>query len=588
MHARRLIAVVVAVAAVGAGPAPVGEPIPLAVRGGRVECVLPTLHPNDQYILILGSLARAGGPFRVAVRAEPTADPVDIPQEPPPADDGWVERTRAAADRLARARRRLADDPDFSPNADPPRRRSFSVFVGDHDFTDPGSYVTAQAELRATGERCLVYADTAAPDSPRLRAAVADVVRTFDREVEPYARRCLGRPLDVDRDGRFAILLTPRLGQLSGGKVSLGGCVRGCDFYRDLAAPFGNACDLLYLNAGLAAGPPLRSILAHEYTHAVVFCEHVFGDYPPAPGRRGEEGWLDEAVCHLVEDHHAYGWDNLDYRVRAFLHAPERHALVVPDYYATNLWRSPGHRGAAYLFLRWCADRPAEDGGGPELAGRLTRSNLAGVANLEAATQTRFADLFRGWSVALALSGTGVGDGRFAPLRRFDLHGPLGDGRLDGPRFRDVPMTIDSHSIELAPTAVAFLRLHTPAGERTRLTVTADPACELQATLVRLPADAARLEVRAEAKSGMVRLTLTAHGGSVTLDAVTCEPEAPGPGAAPVVAVREWFPGTYLNADETRTGAAVPLPAEPGPFVVRVAATDAGGRRLTAWATVGR
>lgn len=585
MYACRLAALLT-LAAVGAGPAPVGEPIPLAVHGGRVECVLPTPQPNDQYILILGSLARSAGSFRVVVRTEPTADAADMPREPPPADDGWAERTRAAADRLARARQRFADAPDFPPSADPPRRRTFAVFVGDRDFTDPGSYAAVNAELRATGERCLVYADTAAADSPRLRAAVADVARTFDREVEPYARRCLGRPLDVDRDGRFAILLTPRLGQLAGGKVSLGGCVRGCDFYRDLAAPFGNACDLLYLNAGLAAGPPLRSILAHEYTHAVIFCEHAFGDYPPAPGHRGEEGWLDEAVCHLVEDHHAYGWDNLDYRVRAFLHAPARHSLVVPDYYATNLWRSPGHRGAAYLFLRWCADRPAEDGGGPELTGRLVRSNLAGVANLEAATQARFAELFRGWSVALALSGTGVGAGRFAPLRRFDLHGPLGGGRLDGPRFDDVAMTTDCHTIDLTATAAAFLRLHSPVGERTRLTLTADPACELQATLVRLPADAARLEVRAEPGPGTVRLTLTAHGGSVTLDAVTCEPEAPGPGPAPVVTVREWFAETYMNAGETRTSAAAPLPA--GPFVVRVAATDAGGRRLTAWATVGR
>jgi hypothetical protein len=54
------------------------------------------------------------------------------------------------------------------------------------------------------------------------------------------------------------------------------------------------------------------------------------------------------------------------------------------------------------------------------------------------------------------------------------------------------------------------------------------------------------------------------------------------------VAVREWFANTYLDAGETRTSAAVPLPAGPVPFVMRVAATDAGGRRLTAWATIGK
>src|SRR5207244_1141125 len=92
---------------------------------------------------------------------------------------------------------------------------------------------------------------------------------------------------------------------------------------------------------------------------------------------------------------------NLDYRVSAFLSDPERYQLVVPDYYRAGLWRSHGNRGATYLFLRWCADRY-----GPGLPAQLTQSSLNGTANVEAATQERFDELFRQWSAALALGGS--------------------------------------------------------------------------------------------------------------------------------------------------------------------------------------
>src|SRR5205823_5606620 len=63
-----------------AGPAPaesvpVGRLLPLAVRDGRCECVLPTDRPDEKYYLILGSLARTGGPYRITVRTAATTEP---------------------------------------------------------------------------------------------------------------------------------------------------------------------------------------------------------------------------------------------------------------------------------------------------------------------------------------------------------------------------------------------------------------------------------------------------------------------------------------------------------------------------------
>lgn len=467
MDAPHRTAVVVLTVAWLASPL-AAQSLPLAVQDGRTTAVLPTSSASARYLLIVGCVARSGGPYRVRVTAGPTDEAESLPVVAPTADAAWEQRTREVRERLDRARRTRPPSPAYPLHA-PPKRKSFHLFAGGHDFADPASYVTFEANLHTVGEHCQVFVDGDQPESPRLREAVADAVRTFDAEVYPRATRDLGRALDVDRDGRFTIVLTPRLAKLSTGKAPLRGFVRGSDFYRDLPAPFGNACDMMWLDANLSAGPHLRTLLAHEHTHAVVFSEHVFGDYPPGGTPRDEESWLNEGLAHLVEEAHGYSWSNLDHRIAAFLDAPEASPLVVPDAYAAGLWRDPGHRGAAFLFLRHCARRH-----GPDLARRLTQSGLCGVANVEAATQTPFADLFRSWCVGLTED----------PFVR----GRVGEHRLAGPRTHELCLAGGARELSIQATAAAYLVLHSPAGARVRVTVTAPAEAELQVTLVRVPA----------------------------------------------------------------------------------------------------
>ena len=108
-------------------------------------------------------------------------------------------------------------------------------------------------------------------------------------------------------------------------------------------------------------------------------------------------------MAHLAEDLNGFSTSNIDYRVSAFLSRPEQYQLVVDDYYAANLFRSHGNRGSTYLFLRWCADRF-----GPDLLPALVSSNRRGTANLESATGSSFASLFRQWSLALYLEWSGA------------------------------------------------------------------------------------------------------------------------------------------------------------------------------------
>jgi hypothetical protein len=556
-------------------PHAAAEPaLPLTVRDGHCSWVLPGSRPTDQYCLVVASLAHGAGPYRVRIVTEATAGPGSAAVEVSPPDEFWRQQVRATQERLQRARQRQAFI-TYPPAANPPRERTFHLFQGEQDFHSAASYAEIQARLQAVGKRCQVYVDRDAPDLEPLRAAVADAVRAFDDEVWPQAQRRFGGVLDVDRDGRFTLLFSPRLSRLCNGKVALGGFVRGSDFHRDLAAPFGNRCDMMFLNADLPAGPHLRTLIAHEYIHAIVYSEHLFGEYLPAGPRRDEECWLNEALAHVNEDLHAYGGSNLDYRISAFLNDPARYSLVVPDYYRAGLFRSHGHRGGSYLFLRWCVARFGE-----VLLERLTRSNLSGIPNLEAATGQRFADLFRDWTVELA--GGKLPSAR--PAERL----------LCGPRMTELAGCVD-RECALTGTSAAYFLLHSLPDQAVKVSISAETKAELQATLMPLPQGAARLSLQVRAQSGGYRLLLQAHAADVTLEAVAWEKMMPGecraddtnyrPEAATAF-VREWFGDPQLKAGETRISKSIAVPPGQESVVFKVSAIDGTGQRAFAWAVL--
>jgi hypothetical protein len=563
---------------------------------------LPTPRPDAKFILLLGSTSLGAGPYQVNIQTEGIEAPVSIPAENSSSESAQSQPTSKTEEIASRSQSITISESDYAPAPEPPRTRNFFLFIKERDFYNPESYITVPGELQGVGRHCQVYVDRDLGERSRLQPTVDDIRHTFDEEVYPRACRTLGRALDVDRDGRFTILLTPWLGKLADGKVSLGGFVRGSDFFRDLAPPFGNRCDMMYLNADLQPGPTLRTILAHEYTHAVIFSEHVFGVYQPQAQHQDEEGWLNEGLAHVVEDGHGYSWSNLDYRVSAFLSAPERYQLVVPDYFSAGLFRSHGHRGAAYLFLRWCCDCYGDD-----LLKQLIQTNLTGTSNLEAATHQRFADLFRQWTIALALSGTRLADERMEVIRRVDLHQPLGGRLLCGPRLEELALDGGKQEMHLRGTSAAFLLLHSPTKTGSRVMITADPESHLQVTLIRLPEGTGRLSLRVEPPEAgglgntTLRLVVTAHDQDVVLEHAAWErriptanrPEDtsfPATESNPVgdrEMVRTWFGDPRLKAGETRTSAAIAIPPcleSSESWVFKISATDTAGHHLSAWA----
>jgi hypothetical protein len=564
-----------------APPDPVSNAsVPLAVKGGRCSFVLPAGKPDDKFLLVVGSLSRGLLPHRVTVRTEATDDAVSLPlanDDPGPA---WRRYTADLADRLEKARKDRPAATEYPPAADPPQRRDFFLFAGGNNFGDPASYASVHGELRGVGRHCLVYVDADHADKAGLQPGVDEVIRVFDSAVFPVARAEQGRCLDVDRDGRFTVLFSGRLTRMTGDKGTLSGFVRGTDFYRDLRVPFGNRCDMLYLNTDLHPGPYLRTLVAHEYTHAIVCSEHVFGNYLSGTQGVEEESWLNEALAHLAEERHGFSWSNLDYRVSSFLAAPQRYSLVVPDYYDAGLWRDPGCRGATYLFLHACA---CDDAG---LSAKLVRSNLTGVANLEVALREPFAALFRRWTVAIAQGKIPGGH---------DLYRPLGGRLLCGVRQVDVPLSASRWESDLAGTAAAYLLLHSPGRARSRVTVEADASADLQVTLLPLPPETPRLSLRVETvRPGACRLTVTAHDAIVTLDEAAWEKATPigqpedtsyRPDAPSGTTARAWFNEQKLTPESPQTSRLIELPAgKKEVWLFKVSGHSSTGRPVAAWA----
>ena len=115
----------------------------------------------------------------------------------------------------------------------------------------------------------------------------------------PAVHPIVGPISDPDQNGRLSVLLTPWLGRLQGGTVSVRGFVRSSDFRTDLAAPFSNRADLLYLNSDLPQGTALQTLLLHEVAHAAL-ARHPTTDRSPG-NQLDWDDWLNEGLAHLAE-----------------------------------------------------------------------------------------------------------------------------------------------------------------------------------------------------------------------------------------------------------------------------------------------
>lgn len=430
----------------------------------------------SHYELVVGSLGESARTYRVHLEARPITRVESFPVAPvgvPPSGRAghspveWRTSTFAPSERNTLAISSTIPPEGGTTNA----ARRFFLHVTTDPLEDPGAYVPVEATVAGEGKEVRVYLDRHTPDSGLAVGLVDEIIRLLDDEIIPHSRTFLGEHADIDGDGKLAVLVTPWLGRLCGGKTSLNGFVRSNDFLAGIEAPFGNHGDIIYLNSKLSPGAALKTLLAHEYTHAVCFSRRLAN--PKRAPLADEEDWLNEAIAHVAENFHRSDWSNLNQRIASFLKAPGKSPLVVRDYYRAGLWRDPGCRGATYLFLRFCVNQFGES-----LLRDLVESPASGRKNLERATGVPFAEIFRNWTIAMA-------EGDIAPV---PLRGPFGGLDLSGPTRTQWHVDESPIAIELSGTSATFVSIdHADTPRILRVSIEGDPGSRLQVTLVRHP-----------------------------------------------------------------------------------------------------
>jgi hypothetical protein len=568
----------------------VGAPVSIAVHDGHASFCAETRLPKSEILVVVSAISRARGPFPI----ELTVKPASSAMIPDVADDGVATEPKSPVRPNSERR-----EPE-APSGPPAPYRTFHMLVRDGDAASPSNYIAIRGALKGIGRKVQVYVATEDVDQVG-RELVDDIVDTFDARILPLTTARFGAARDVDGDGRFTILLSSWLDHLAGGRYAVDGFVRVADLDTGFVAPFGNRCDMMYLSTALKSGPYLRTVLAHEYMHAVIFSEKTLCGASGSRGGPEEEEWLDEAMAHLAEDLHGFSTSNIDYRVSAFLASPERYQLVVDDYYAADLFRSHGNRGSTYLFLRWCAENY-----GPGLVSRLVHSRLRGTANLEEATGATFANLYRRWSLSLCESGWKNTVKGTEPSNQGRAGGALARALdacdLSGPRCTRVGPEHPIDRWTALGTSSHFIIVEGSSAGAVEVEVSGPPEAQLQVTALPLGADSPRLELtvrriaESAGKSNLSARIRERNGVPVRLTSLAWEPVTPGPntqsggargGQLGEVETAAAFGSEFLAASGEVLSRPIPIAgitAASGPMVVKVVGKDATGKQIAAWA----
>lgn len=227
-----------------------------------------------------------------------------------------------------------------------------------------------------------------------VNIAIDKLDREFTNTIYPRLTMQFGSEWKpgIDGDERITVLLH-RMRQDAGGYwVS-------SDEYDRLQIPRSNQREMVYLDANQVTQPLMKSFLAHEFMHLIIFNqkERRFGIE--------EEVWLNEGMAEMgpaflgYDDE--YKGSNLERRVRDFLRTPND---------SLTEWENTSFDyGTANLFVRYIADRLGWD-----FIADLLQVPDVGIKGINSAlandnSALDFAELFTDWTVTLALRKCSLG-----------------------------------------------------------------------------------------------------------------------------------------------------------------------------------
>jgi len=383
----------------------------IATAPAQVEGVLPLLRAPAR---MAGPVTRDTAAWRELPFAEAARRADDV-------QTLWDARLRAVERELTAGRGAATADRVGGPAAvEAPaavpsvgERRTFSVYRG------PGDFAQVTAEAKYVGTHAALFVDVDAPAGGFTQEDLALFSDRFDDMMHPAVTESFGSESDLDGNERVIMLFTPVVNALtpSGSTGFIGGFFFGVDllldqpgsnggevFYSLVPDPSGIYGDPRSTDALLAVVP---AVLAHEFQHMVNFNERIL-----KLGAEGNEAvWLSEALAQYAEELVARRYeaegdaesvslfrDGVRSRARRYLARPDTVSLIVSFGQGTL-----AERGAGFLFTAYLAGRF-----GAQLPGRLTRTTLTGVNNVETQTATTWTDLLEDWWAAIWLDGLGI------------------------------------------------------------------------------------------------------------------------------------------------------------------------------------
>lgn len=289
-------------------------------------------------------------------------------------------------------------------------KRTFKVCSG---ITSCSPFANVGAVAKSVGAHIAIYVDTLAP-SPGLSQSDLDSLRgVFDSRLYPLDTATFGGVSDVDSNTVVIVLMTNTVNKLvSASQCNTNGYIAGFFFPNDLdpsLPPNSNHGEIFYSIVADSLGTlscahrpsdvndvtPVT--FTHEFQHMINFVQHVLV--------RGcnctEDGWLDEGLSKYAEELAGRSYGTSDphfsqyaigdvYDAYQYLSSPQTSKLLIPQ--DTG---SLAEVGASWLFTRFIVDRF-----GDSLPGKLVRTSLFGIQNVQTQTGHTFDSTITQWSLA--------------------------------------------------------------------------------------------------------------------------------------------------------------------------------------------
>lgn len=213
-----------------------------------------------------------------------------------------------------------------------------------------------EASPIAEGLRVKVYLDLCMAgdhsdvSQQQLQEEAKRVCTAIEFELLPQIEHWVGPVTDLDGDQRLSVVLTDLDRRKDSTETPILGCVRRSDFTPDSQNSL--AGDIVYLDRHLPPREELSALLAHELTHAAIFCIcHEAPNNSPLKNH-SVPSWLNEAAAHWVERLFCATPTGFGAREVAFRRSPGQCPIIISDDNPNLTARRTGSRVAGFTFLQ--------------------------------------------------------------------------------------------------------------------------------------------------------------------------------------------------------------------------------------------